>query len=133
VVITKLERRDGLLLARGRLWGPLGGVDVALFVDTGAGITLIQPRTLAKIGYGALSRGKLTQVATATHVQHGYLQEADRLETIGFVFKKPTVDVCPLPSKFDDVDGLLGLSELDQLDYTIYSERDEIAAAPAAR
>lgn len=103
--------RQGLIIVRARVWGPLGQRVVRLALDTGATSTLIRPGILVSIGYDPALALDRRQMTSASGVEYVPCLRVDKLEALGQ--QRSQFDmICHTLPPTATVDGLLGLDFL---------------------
>jgi len=132
VKVTRFDRARDLIIVGGRVWGPHGPpTPLRLAVDTGAAETIIVPDVLDELGYSPRQGEAITVLRSAVGYEQGYLIRVARFACLGFHRKDFRVHAHDLPEGFD-IDGLLGLSFLNQFDYQIRSFQGRILVDRAA-
>lgn len=129
-VITAYDAREALIVVTARVEGPTADLEVRLVLDTGCGHCTLRPSVVRELGYREQHSLRPTSVRTALGVEQGFLLEVAALDALGHGFEHVPVNVFELAIG-DDIDGLLGLSFLNQLNYEIRA-RDGVIVAERA-
>jgi predicted aspartyl protease len=124
-MITRFDRRAGLIVVRTRLWGPTGERTARLALDTGATFTVLDAAFLVALGYDPVVSTRRIQLTTGSGVEFVPLVAIDRLEALGESRSGFVVVAHTLPPSAS-VDGLLGLDFLRERDLGISFKRGEI-------
>lgn len=94
-------------------------------------MVLIKPAALRRAGYSATHALGKTRITTALNTEPGYRIRVEHFSALGFSAPGFELHAHAMPAQAD-LDGLLGLSFLRLLDYTVYSRRGAIAVAHAS-
>ncbi len=128
-VETRIGRAHGLIVVEASLRGPGGDVDVVLALDTGSTETVINPWVVDALGYTVRDGEQVTRVRSAIGDEHGYTLRVARFSALGFTHERFRVHVFDLAEGYG-IDGLVGLSFLDRLNYEIRSVDNVFRASP---
>ena len=105
-------RFDGrYVLVRVTVAGPLGQRTFRFALDTGATLTVVDPRALARVGYRDEAQGGLVNVATAGGMVAVRSVQVDSVACLGSSRQRFAILTHQLPDEAK-VDGLLGLDFL---------------------
>lgn len=129
-LVTRFRRLDRLPVVEAQIQGSGGVRHLQLVLDTAASATLIRPSVLEEIGCGRAPHSKATSIRSALGKEPGFLVKVPRFWALGFTVLDYEVHGHELPDQYD-IDGLLGMTFLDDFDYTIRSMRNEIVVEPA--
>jgi predicted aspartyl protease len=125
VRVARFERTGGLLVARAWIWGPRSCSLLSLAIDTASAETVVTPEIVERLGYSARDGERITTVRSAIGSEQGYTLHVKRFMALGFMARDPLVHVFELATG-DEIDGLIGLSFLDQFNYEVRSREDRI-------
>ena len=114
------------------MWGRGVCAQLRLALDTGSASILVRPEVIERLGYTIRDAARYTTVESTNELERGYLIRVARVSALGHVMRAPMVHVFDLPPSWDDLDGLLGLSFLDHLNYEIRSKEGRILVERAA-
>ena len=117
---TRFEDVRDLLVVKARVWGRNGRMQVALALDTGSAETVIVPEVVDRLGYSPREGVAITRVRSAVSEEQGYTLRVRQFETLGFAITNFPVHVFDLAEGFG-IDGLVGLSFLNQFNYEVRS------------
>lgn len=123
--VTKFGRTTGLLVVRARIWSPQNHTVLSLAIDTGAANATVTPDVIDKLGYSPRHGERITTVRAAIGKEHGYTLRARQLSALGFTLPDYLIHVFDLATG-DDIDGLIGLSFLDQFNDEVRSKEGRI-------
>ncbi len=129
-MITSYDNTFELVVIEAHVGGNATSLDVRLVVDTGCAHTTLRPALAQMLGYGIDRRVRPSAVRTAIGVEYGYMVRVATLDALGHGFSDVPVHVYELATG-DDIDGLLGLSFLNQLNYEIRAREGIIIAERA--
>lgn len=116
------EAAGDLILVEAIVVGPRGPRGLRLVLDTGCALTTLLPEVAEELGYSVDDRIRLSVVQSAVGVEHGYVIQVPAVTALGVTLRDVHVNVCDLG--FDDLDGLLGMTFLNELNYEIrWAER----------
>jgi predicted aspartyl protease len=118
VKVTRFDRGKDLIIVPAWVSGPRETKKLSLVLDTGAAETLIKPDVLEEIGYSARDGERLATLRSPLGREHGYTLCVERLSCLGFFQQRCLLHVFEL-AVGDDIDGLVGLSFLDKLNYEV--------------
>ena len=127
---TRFEPNDDLIVVTARVTGPRGSAVGRLVLDTGATMATLTPELAVSVGYTARSGIRSTRVHTAVGNEVGFLLSVAEFTALDIVVPSFVVHVFDLGH--DDIDGLIGLSFLNQLNYEIRSAERRILVEPLA-
>jgi predicted aspartyl protease len=131
VKVTRIDRSRGLLVVKAQIWGPHCDQTLSLAIDTAAADTVVTPELIDKLGYSPRDGERITTVRTAIGKEHGYSLRVKRFFTLGFAVPDYRINVFDLATG-DDIDGLIGLSFLDELNDEVRSKEGRIRVERAA-
>ena len=109
--VDRFDPLAGVLWVRARAFGPLGGKDLRLILDTGTVVTVLDTAVLDALGYSARMATARSSLLGVDGAQEGYRLSLDRFEALGFALDGCSV----LCHDFDErlgVDGLIGMDLL---------------------
>jgi clan AA aspartic protease (TIGR02281 family) len=129
--ITYFNRNRDLIVVEARLWSPRHDKWVSLVVDTGSSDTVVTPDLVEKLGYSVRDGEHVTTVRSAIGKEHGWMLRVKRFAALSFVVPDYRVHVFDLATG-DDIDGLIGLSYLDQFNYEVRSRESRLRVERAA-
>ncbi len=130
MIETRFGRSCGLIVVDANLVGPRREITVMLALDTGSTETVVSPWVVDAVGYSARDGEQLTRVRSAIGDEQGYILRVERFATLGFSHERFRVHVFDLAEGYG-IDGLVGLSFLDRLNYEIRSVEGLFRATPA--
>jgi len=108
---TSFDPRQGLVVIRARLWGPLDSAFVRIALDTGATRTLINESIVRVLGYPVEEMSERVQITTGSGIESTPLIVLSRIAALGLERRNLSVICHSLPATAS-VDGLLGLDFL---------------------
>ncbi len=108
---SPFNRRGGLIIVRGKIFGPQKDAFVWLALDTGAVQTMISTRILNRIGYSTDASASDIQIRTASGIETVAETTLDKIEALDQQRLTFPVLAHTLPEGAR-VDGLLGLDYL---------------------
>ena len=108
---TGFDPRQGLVVIRARIWGPLDSALVRLAVDTGATRTLINESIIRVLGFPADAVSQRVQITTGSGIESAPLIVLSKIAALGHQRRNVSVICHSLPPTAS-VDGLLGLDFL---------------------
>lgn len=123
--ITRFELGKELIYVPGKIAGPRCEASLKLVLDTGTSMTLIVPRVVEELGYGARDADGVTNVSSPLGREQGYALRVARFAALGFAIADFTVNVLDLADG-DSIDGLIGLNFLEHFNYQVRSEEGRI-------
>jgi predicted aspartyl protease len=125
--VTRFDPARDLIIVDGRVWtrDAKHSRSLALVLDTGAGETIITPDVLDELGYSARLGEERTVIRSAVGREEGYMIRVARFSCLGYQSADFKVHAHDLPEGWG-IDGLLGLSFLRDLNYTIRSREGRI-------
>lgn len=126
---TRVSRVHGLIVVGAVVRGPSGDVEVALALDTGSTETVINPWVVEALGYTVRDGEQITRVRSAIGDEQGYTLRVARFTALGFAHERFRVHVFDLAEGYG-IDGLVGLTFLDRLNYEIRSVENLFRASP---
>jgi len=122
---TRFDPQAELIMVDATLRGPRDIKIVRMAIDTASAATVIVPEVLDDIGYSVRDGTGRTSVTTAVGKEHGFLLKVAEFEALGFMLPEFTVNVFDLANGFG-LDGLIGLSFLNQFNYEVRSAEGRI-------
>lgn len=120
MIETRFGRSFGLIVVDACVDGPRRSVPLTLALDTGSTATVICPWVVDAVGHSVRDAEQLTRVRSAVGDEQGYTLRVDQFAALGFAHARFLVHVFDLPEGYG-IDGLVGLSFLDRLNYEIRS------------
>jgi predicted aspartyl protease len=129
--VTRFSRKRDLIVVDARLWSPRTDRWVALAVDTASSDTVVTPGIMDVLGYSARDGEHVTTVRSAIGKEHGWTLRVKRFSALGFTVPNCRMHVFDLATG-DDIDGLLGLSFLNELNYEVRSKEGRLRVERAA-
>ncbi len=127
---TRFDRARDLIVVEAVVVGPLWPVLLALAIDTGSTETVVMPWVVDELGYSPRDGKQITRVRSAIGDEHGYTLRVDRFMALGFTREAFRVHVFDLAAGYG-IDGLVGLSFLNALNYEVRSREGLVRAEPA--
>jgi len=116
------EAAGDLISVEAVVVGPSGSRGLRLVLDTECALTTLLPDVAEELGYNVNDRIMLSVVHSAVGAEHGYVIQVPAVTALGATLRDVHVNVCDLG--FDDLDGLLGMTFLNELNYEIrWAER----------
>jgi predicted aspartyl protease len=131
VKLTTFDRDLDLIIVDAEVWRPLGRSPLRLALDTGSTETVIAPDVIDDLGYSPLQGEQITRVRSAVSEEHGYTLRVHRFAALGFTFTDVRVHVFDLAAGHG-IDGLIGLSFLNDFNYEVRSRDGVILVERAA-
>ena len=107
-MMTAFDSRQGLVVVRARIWGPVNDVVVRLALDTGATSTLINERILGFIGYETKGNREGVLITTGSGIESATMLRVSKLTALRQERREFSLICYTLPET-TSVDGLLGL------------------------
>jgi predicted aspartyl protease len=104
-----------------KLCGPSGSVNSDFILDTGASHTIIDAHILQSIGYSPRDAVAPSRVSSAAGKEEGYRVRVAAFETLGKRLEDFEVACHALLEQ--GVEGLVGMTFLQQFDFCIYPAR----------
>lgn len=123
--VTRFDPRDSLIIVHATIWGPRGHKGLRLAFDTAATQTHVIPEFLDEIGYGPQFGDRITSITSAIGDEPGYMMPVTRFSALGFTQTNFRIHVHDLPETLG-IQGLLGLSFLQQFNYEIRSAEGRV-------
>jgi predicted aspartyl protease len=115
---------DDLIIVNVVVVGPWGPAKGRFVLDTGAGVTTMEPKLAASIGYGPHHGFKRTTVHSATGVERGYVVRVAEFGALGFSVPRLPINVFALGHM--DIHGLVGMNFLSNFNYEVRSAEQRI-------
>jgi predicted aspartyl protease len=122
------DPRQGLIIVRAVLSGPLGEAALRLALDTGATGTMVNAGMLVAIGYDPALAPDRVQVTTGSGIEFVPQVTLQRIEALGQERRGYTVLCHTLPPTAG-IDGLLGLDFFRGHSLTIDFRNSELTVA----
>lgn len=129
MIESRFGRSSGLIVVDASIVGPRRTVTITLALDTGSTETVISPWVVDATGYSVRDGEELTRVRSAIGDEQGYTLRVTRFATLGLACSNFRVHVFDLADGYG-IDGLVGLSFLDLLNYEIRSADGLFRAVP---
>jgi len=123
--VTRFSRKRDLIVVDARIWSPRHDQWLSLAVDTASSDTVVTPDLVDLLGYSPRDGEHATTVRSAIGKEHGWTLRVKRFSALGFVVPDYRIHVFDLATG-DDIDGLLGLSFLDQFNYEVRSREGRL-------
>ena len=130
---TRFDNSRDLIMLEGGVWGPRKGSKrlLRLVLDTGAVETIIIPEILDELGYSARQGDAITVMRSAVGREEGYMIRVSRFACLGHQASDFRVHAHDLPEGWG-IDGLIGLSFLQKLNYEVRTVEGRILVERAA-
>ena len=129
--ITRFDRKRDLIIVDARVWSPRGLGEWRLAVDTGSSDTVVNPEFVEDLGYSVRDGEHVMTVRSAIGREQGWTLRVQRFLALGFVARDYRIHVFDLATG-DDIDGVLGLSFLNELNYEVRSKEGRLRTERAA-
>ena len=129
--VTHFNRTRDLIVVPAWLRSPRRDKQVWLAVDTGSVDTVVNPGIVDQLDYSVRDGEHIMSVRSAIGREQGWTLRVKRFSALGFVVPEFRVDVFDLATG-GDIDGLLGLSFLDALNYEVRSKEGRLRVERAA-
>ncbi len=130
MIETRFGRSCGLIVVAASVDGPRRSVPITLALDTGATETVISPWVVDAVGHTVREAEQVTRVRSAIGDEQGYILRVARFAALGFAHERFRVHVFDLAEGYG-IDGLIGLTFLDRLNYEIRSVENVFRGTPA--
>ena len=121
----RFSRKRDLIVVDARIWSPRDDQWLSLAVDTASSDTVVTPDLVDLLGCSPRDGEYATTVRSAIGKEHGWTLRVKRFSALGFVVPDYRIHVFDLATG-DDIDGLLGLSFLDQFNYEVRSREGRL-------
>jgi len=128
--VTRFHRKRDLIVVRASVWSPRSHGRLRLAVDTGSSDTVITPNLVEELGYSARDGEHVMTIRSAIGKELGFTLRVKRFSALGFVVPNYLLHVFELATG-DDIDGLIGLSFLNELNYEVRSKEGRLRAERA--
>lgn len=109
------------------LYGKRGRVKSQFILDTGASFTIIDHSLASILGYSAREGTGLSTVSSVVGKERGYRVIIQALEALGK--KLSQMEVACHDLKEQGVEGLIGMSFLEQFDWCVHPEHKMISVS----
>jgi len=129
--VTRFSRKRDLIIVDARIWSSRHDKWLSLAVDTASSDTVVTPDLVDLLGYSPRDGEHATTVRSAIGKEQGWTLRVKRFSALGFVVPDYRIHVFDLATG-DDIDGLLGLSYLDQFNYEVRSREGRLLVERAA-
>ena len=129
MIDTPFNPQRELIFIKAMVWSDSRNASCVLALDTGASETFVSPGILDALGYSVRDAVGLSSVTSVVGREVGYRLPVKRFEALGFAFK----DFLLNAHDFHDgsgIDGLLGLSFLQNFNYEIRSKEGILRVSP---
>lgn len=123
--VTRFSRKRDLIVVDARIWSSHQDKWVVLAVDTASSDTVVSPDIVDLLGYGARDGEYVTTVRSAIGREQGWTLRVKRFSALGFVVPDYRIHVFDLATG-DDINGLIGLTFLDQFNYEVRSREGRL-------
>lgn len=123
--ITRFSRERDLIVVIAWIWSPRSHRRVSLAVDTASSDTVVSPDIVDLLGYGPRDGENVMTVRSAIGREQGWTLRVKRFSALGFVVPDYRIHVFDLATG-DDIDGLIGLTFLDQFNYEVRSREGRL-------
>ena len=128
--ITRFNRKRDLIIVRAHVWSPRSYERLRLVVDTGSSDTVVTPDLVEQLGYSIRDGERVITVRSSVGKEQGWTLRVKRFSALGFVVPNYRIHVFDLATGYD-IDGLIGLSFLDQFNYEVRSTEGRLRVARA--
>jgi len=127
VKVTRFDPDGELIIVDGHVWSADARRSraLSLVLDTGAAESIVTPEVLDELGYSARDGEQRTVMRSAVGHEEGYMIRVARFECLGHHEIDFRIHAHDLPEGWG-IDGLIGLSFLRLLNYTIRSREGRI-------
>lgn len=129
--VTRFARKRDLIVVRARVWSPRSRTPLRLAIDTGSSDTVVPPEIIDDLGYSPRDGEHVMTVRAALGREQGWTLRVKRFSALGFVVPDYRIHVFDLATG-DDIDGLIGLSFLNELNYEVRSREGRLRVERAA-
>jgi predicted aspartyl protease len=123
--VTRFNRKRDLIVVGARVWSPHRDRRIWLALDTASSDTVVSPEVVDLVGYSPRDGEHVMTVRSAIGKEHGWTLRVKRFSALGFVVPDYRIHVFDLATG-DDIDGLLGLSFLNEFNYEVRSREGRI-------
>lgn len=125
--VTRFDPDGELIIVDGHVWSADARRSraLSLVLDTGAAESIVTPEVLDELGYSARDGEQRTVMRSAVGHEEGYMIRVARFECLGHHEIDFRIHAHDLPEGWG-IDGLIGLSFLRLLNYTIRSREGRI-------
>jgi hypothetical protein len=127
---TEFDPTRDLIIVESKIWGRGRYSELALALDTASSATVIAPHVIEEIGYEPRHGIAVTTVRSAIGEERGYTLKVAKFAALGFAIPDFEIHVFDLAAGYG-IDGLVGLSFLQNFDYEIRSIIGRISVWPA--
>jgi predicted aspartyl protease len=131
VKVTPFDKSRDLIIVDAEVWGPRASELVFLALDTGSSETVLAPDVVDRLGYSPRHGEQITRVRSAVGEEQGYTLRVSQFATLGFTLTDFRIHVFDLAAGHG-IDGLIGLSFLNNFDYEVRSRAGLIRVAHAS-
>ena len=128
--VTRFDRKRDLIVVRARVWSLRSRRPLRLVVDTGSSDTVVTPEIIDDLGYSPRDGEHVMTVRSAIGREQGWTLRVRQFLALGFVIPDYRIHVFDLATG-DDIDGLIGLSFLNELNYEVRSKEGRLRAERA--
>lgn len=130
--VTRFSRERDLIIVHAQVKGPRDQrVRLSLVVDTGCSNTTIVPEVIDRLGYSPRDGEYISAVRSAIGKEQGYTLRVKAFSALGYTEPDHLIHVFDLATGAD-IDGLIGLSYLDQFNYEVRSQEGRLRVERAA-
>jgi len=130
--ITRFDRDRDLIIVHVGVWSPRSRKRLRLAIDTGSSDTVVTPDLVEELGYSARDGERVMTIRAAIGKERGFTLRVKGFSALGFVAPNYLLHVFELATG-DDIDGLIGLSFLNELNYEVRSRERRLRVERAAR
>lgn len=123
--ITRFSRKRDLIVVRAWLWSPRQDRRVWLAVDTASSETVVTPDIIDDLGYSPRDGENIMTIRAAIGKEQGWTLRVKRFSALGFVVPDYRIHVFDLATG-DDINGLIGLSFLNEFNYEVRSREGRL-------
>jgi hypothetical protein len=128
--VTRFGRKRDLIVVDARMWSSRHDRWVSLAVDTASSDTVVTPGLVEELGYSVRDGERVITIRSAIGREQGFTLRVKRFSALGFVVPDYRIHVFELATG-NDIDGLLGLSFLNELNYEVRSKEGRICVERA--
>jgi len=111
-----------------RIFSPSHFLEANFVLDTGASHTILDYRLARSLGYTEAKAISPSRVSSAAGKEEGYRVQIEAIEALGKKFSPFEVSCHSLYEQ--GVNGLLGMTFLEQFDFCIFPSRQVVSVAP---
>ena len=90
--VGQFDPKKRIVWVQVRLFGPNGDTEHRFILDTGTGVTVVDPCIVEDLGYSARMGTSISRLIGIDGVQEGYGLKLNRMELLGFASGRMTVE-----------------------------------------